>query len=74
MPVVPEHNRSRVQTEVGGTTASIDQIVMLAEQLLDATCKWKDEHDEKAEEVKKTVGLTDRLRRVEEALKKTRAE
>ena len=57
-----------------GTTASIDQIVMLAKQLLDATCKWKDEHDEKAEEMKKTAELTDRLRCTEEALKKTRVE
>ena len=72
--VVVEHSWSRVHTEAGGKTASIDQIVMLAEQLLDATCKWKDEHDEKAEKVKKTAELIDRLRRAEEALKKSRAE
>ena len=52
----------------------IDQIVMLAQQLLDPTCKWKDEHDKQVEEIKKTGELTNRLRRAEETLKKTRVE
>ena len=59
MPVVAGHSQSRVQMEAGRTTANIDKIVMLAEQSLDAMCKWKDEHDEKIEEMKKTTELTD---------------
>ena len=54
--------------------ASIDQIVMMVEQLLETTCKWKEEHNEEAEQSQKTTELTKRLGQAEEALKKTRAE
>ena len=74
VPVVAEQSRSGVQAKAERSTASIDQIVMLAEQLLEATCKLKEEHDEETEEIQKTAELNKRLGRAEEALKRIRAE
>ena len=65
LSVVPEPSRSKVQTEAGRKTSSIDQIVMLTEQLLEDTCKWQDEHVENMEEMKNTAEHTKRLSRAE---------
>ena len=47
---------------------------MMVKGLVEATCKWKEEHDVEAQEGMNTAELTKRLSRAEEALKKTRAE
>ena len=41
---------------------------------MEATCKWKEEHDEREEEANSTAELTKRLSRAEDALKRIRAE
>ena len=72
--MVIEQSRNKGPIATSKSAASIDQIVMLAEQLLDATCKLKEEHDEEVAASSKTAELTKRLGRAEEALKRIRAE
>ena len=74
VPVVSEPSPSTVQTEAGRKISSIDQIVMLTEQLLEATCQWKEEHNGKEKETKIMAELNKRLGRAEEALERIRAE
>ena len=74
VPMGMEQRRNKGPLATSKRAASIDQIVMLAEQLLDATCKLKEEHDEDAAASSETAELTKRLGRAEEALKRIRAE
>ena len=46
LPVVGETSRSTTKMEPSRKNAVIDQIVMMVDQLLESTCKWKEEHEE----------------------------
>ena len=48
--VVEEPSRTTMKTESSLKHVGIDQIVMMVKQLLESTYKWKDEHDEEAEQ------------------------
>ena len=50
VPVVRAPSRNTAQTEPSKKRAKIDQIVLMVKDLLETTCKWKTEHDAKAEE------------------------
>ena len=49
LPVVEEPSWTTAKMKPRCKSASIDEIVMMLEQLLESTCKWKEEHDEERE-------------------------
>ena len=50
LPVVGEPSRTMAKTKPSLKRSGIEQIFMMVEQLLETTCKWKEEHDEEAEQ------------------------
>ena len=74
MPGVGAPTNNTAKMEPSKKCAGIDQIAMMVEELLEKTCKWKEENDAEAEESKKTTELTKLLSWVEEAIKKARPE
>ena len=74
LPVFKALERDTVMMGPSQKCVSIDQIIMTVERLLETTCKWKEDHVVEAQEGINSVELAKRLSRVEEVLKKTRAE